>query len=134
MKKSGGTFRLATCLPFVTKGDVPDFRPFSIVAAADGGGLWLVDWANTGWLTAGRPNGTPLPPALHWCRIDRRHSLAPTEVIWPNRIASLDHPALRSASSRNGSCASGNRGNPPLIARLKTTERETGRLHAIWCT
>ena len=50
IKKAGGTFALTRRTELVSKGDVADFRPFSLAVAADGQGLWLVDWAYNGWL------------------------------------------------------------------------------------
>ena len=57
IKKAGGTFALTRRTAFVSKGDVPDFRPFSLAVAADGQGLWLVDWAYNGWLANGPRTG-----------------------------------------------------------------------------
>ena len=50
VRKNGGTFTIASRTPLVTKGEVGDFRPFSLAVAADGAGFWLVDWGYNGWL------------------------------------------------------------------------------------
>ena len=68
VKKAGGTFTVARHTPFVTKGAVKDFRPFSLAVAGDGASLWLVDWAYDGWLADGPQSRAALPPALHGCR------------------------------------------------------------------
>ena len=65
IRKAGGTFAVARRTPLVTKGDVADFRPFSLAVAADGASLWLVDWAYNGWLDRRAEDGPALPPALH---------------------------------------------------------------------
>ena len=57
IKKAGGTFALTRRTAFVSRGDVPDFRPFSLAVAADGQSLWLVDWAYNGWLASGPRTG-----------------------------------------------------------------------------
>ncbi len=77
----------------VSKGDVPDFRPFSLAVAADGQSLWLVDWAYNGWLASGPRTGrlyrlrytgaNPVVPAAR-----------PTGDDSHVRIKALDHPAL----------------------------------------
>jgi len=59
--KAGGTFAVARRTPLVTKGEVADFRPFSMAVAADRTSFYLVDWAYNGWLDAGaRTDGSPL--------------------------------------------------------------------------
>ncbi|MGO9466836.1 MAG: HEAT repeat domain-containing protein [Isosphaeraceae bacterium] len=57
LRKSGGTFAVARRTPLVTKGEVADFRPFSMAVAGDRASLYLVDWAYNGWLDAGARTG-----------------------------------------------------------------------------
>ena len=87
--------RLASCQrsPLVTSGGVSDFRPFSIVASADGTSLWLVDWAHTGWLTAGIESGRFF--RLTYTGADRvTPANRPAGDDLADRLAALDHPAL----------------------------------------
>jgi len=132
IKKSGGTFALSRRTALVSKGDVPDFRPFSLAVAGDGRSLWLVDWAYDGWLASGPRTG----------RLYRlRFTGATSEVAAPRPTAeapalclkALDHPAL---AVRLGSQRilerQGPAGIPLLVERLKAAEPETGRLHALW--
>jgi putative heme-binding domain-containing protein len=134
IKKAGGTFALTRRTELVSKGKVADFRPFSLAVAADGQGLWLVDWAYNGWLAketrAGRlyrlcytgPNAAAVVPA------PRQIGDEPSD-----RIKSLDHPALAvRLESQRRLAAKGATMIPLLLERLKAAEPETGRLHALW--
>ena len=133
IRKNGGTFAIARRTPLVTKGDVADFRPFSLAVAADGDGLWLVDWAYNGWLDAkaqtGRlyrlryngPGRGPSRPRVPRAGTGRRGSTA------------LDHPALSvRLESQRILAQMGPAAVPDLVARLKAGGPETGRLHALW--
>ncbi len=57
VEKAGGTFKLKEKTLFVSKGDVSDFRPFSLGVAPHGDGFYLVDWAFSGWLAQGPKTG-----------------------------------------------------------------------------
>ena len=132
IKKSGGSFALKRRTVLVSKGDVPDFRPFSLAVAADGQSLWLVDWAFNGWLAGGPRTGrlyrlrftgaNPVVPAAR-----------PTGDLPHVRIKALDHPALavrlqsQAILERKGPTVV-----PLLIERLKAVQPEAGRLHALW--
>ena len=78
----------------VSKGDVPDFRPFSLAVAGDGSGLWLVDWAYNGWLANGPRTGRLYRLRLHEANPDvpapRPTGRRPLRL----RLEALDHPAL----------------------------------------
>ena len=132
IKKAGGTFALTRRTALVSKGDVPDFRPFSLAVAADGQSFWLVDWAYNGWLASGPRTGrlyrlryTGSNPAIP----------APRPIVEDAsvRLKSLDHPALavrlqsQRVLERQGPAVV-----PLLVERLKAREPETGRLHALW--
>ena len=132
IRKAGGTFALSRRSEFVSKGDLADFRPFSMAVAADGQSLWLVDWAYNGWLAAGPRTG----------RLYRLLYVGPSPVVAAPRpigddtsvrLAALDHPALavrlqsQRILERKGSASV-----PFLIERLNAPDPESGRLHALW--
>jgi putative membrane-bound dehydrogenase-like protein len=132
IKKAGGTFALTRRTVFVSKGDVSDFRPFSVTVAADARSLWLVDWAYNGWLAKDQRAGrlyrlryTGPNPAVPIPRPSGDEPLV--------RLKSLDHPALavrlesqRMLERKAGAVI------PLLVERLNKREPETGRLHALW--
>ncbi len=132
IKKAGGTFALTRRTAFVSRGDVPDFRPFSLAVAADGQSLWLVDWAYNGWLASGVRTG-------RLYRLRFTGSSAPVAASRPIgddasvRLKSLDHPALAvRLQSQRILESKGPAVVPLLVERLKAPEPETGRLHALW--
>ena len=55
--RRAGPFAVARRTTIVTKGEVADFRPFSMAVAADRTSLYVVDWAYNGWLDAGAQTG-----------------------------------------------------------------------------
>ena len=55
--RAGATFKVVKREPFVTKGALGDFRPFSLAVDADRSSLILVDWAYNGWLADGPKTG-----------------------------------------------------------------------------
>jgi putative heme-binding domain-containing protein len=132
IKKAGGTYALAGRSPFVSKGDVRDFRPFSLAVTADGRGLWLVDWAYNGWLATGPPTGR-LYRLSYSGAAGGLAATRPTGEDQSTRVRSLDHPALsvrlesQRILERQGAVVV-----PALIDRLGVREPETGRLHALW--
>jgi putative heme-binding domain-containing protein len=132
VRKVGGTFRVARRTPFVTKGAVKEFRPFSMAVASDGASLWLVDWAYDGFLATGPQTGR-----LYRLRYSGSNPVAPVprpEGEDPSlRLKSLDHPALAvRLESQRILARMGTKVVPLLVARLKSTAPETGRLHALW--
>ncbi len=132
IKKAGGTFALSVRSDFVTRGGVPDFRPFSLAVGADGKSLFLSDWGFNGWLAAGPRTGRIY--RLRYTGSDA--AAAASRVIGDDlasRIKALDHPALavRLRSQRMIE-RTGQSAVVPLIERLKTPRADRGRLHALW--
>ncbi len=124
---SGGTFRVLSKDPLVEKGDLTDFRPFSIAVGADGASLYLVDWAFNGWLSDGPKAGRLF--RLTYTGKDRvEPSPRPTD-----RIEALDHPALATRLESQRLLASeGSRAVGPLATRLKSSAPGPGRVHSLW--
>lgn len=132
VERSGGTFRLKEKKPFVTKGDLADFRPFSLAVSADGASLWLVDWAFNSWLADGPQTGRLYH--LTYEGTDRPEKSARPQGDDPaTRLAALDHPALSvRLESQQNLARLGSSQVAPLTARLKQSEPGLGRLHALW--
>ncbi len=118
--------------PLVTKGEVGDFRPFSLAVSADGASLWLVDWAYNGWLDPKAKSG----------RLFRLSYTGP-DAVQPAprpsgqdpavRLKALDHPALSvRLESQRILAGMGPSMVPRLADRLKAGGPEAGRLHALW--
>jgi putative membrane-bound dehydrogenase-like protein len=129
IEPKGGTYQVKQREPFVTKGRLDDFRPFSLAVSADGAHLWLVDWAFNGWLAEGPKTGrlyrlTPDQATL---------SPRPTSTDPAVRLAALDHPARAARlESQRMLARLGDRSVGPLVARLKKESPGPGRLHALW--
>ncbi len=132
IRKVGGTHAVSRRSILVSKGDTPDFHPFSLTAAADGTSLWIVDWAFDGFSADGPRTGrlfrlsySPEQPVAPAAR--------PAGADLADRIKSLDHPAhsVRMESQRI-LIRAGHAAVPRLIERLNCPEPETGRLHALW--
>ncbi|GAC1467639.1 MAG: hypothetical protein NVSMB9_09440 [Isosphaeraceae bacterium] len=132
IERKGGTFALKSRTPFVTQGDLDDFRPFSLGVSHDGASLFLVDWGFNSWLTSGVRTG----------RLYRLWYDGPDQVVATPRprgdsaevrLRALDHPALavRLESQRRLSKL-GPSQVAPLQNRLRQARPETGRLHALW--
>ncbi|WP_169972648.1 HEAT repeat domain-containing protein [Tautonia rosea] len=125
---SGGTFRLTRREPFVTAGDVPDFRPFSIRESADGRSLYVVDWGIGNWLLPDAETGRLY--RVSSAGTDRQ----PLELQDTLGLDALDHPnhAVRLRAQR----ALATRGAEVVAALAERLEREgsgtQGRLHALW--
>ncbi|HMB05951.1 MAG TPA: HEAT repeat domain-containing protein, partial [Isosphaeraceae bacterium] len=126
--RAGGTSQAATSEPLVTRGDVPDFRPFSLAISGDGASLLLIDRAPDGGPKAGRlyrlsyegPDRAPPAPR-------------PTGADPAARLAALDHPAASvRLESQRILARMGERGVGPLVARLRDEEGMLARLHALW--
>jgi putative heme-binding domain-containing protein len=132
VRKNGGTFAIARRTPLVTKGQVGDFRPFSLAVAPDGSGFWLVDWGYNGWLDGKVKSGR-----LYRLRCTGPDvpTPAPRPLIRDRaiRLAALDHPALLvRLESQRMLAKMGPAAVPDLIARLQAGGPDTGRVHAIW--
>ncbi len=130
VERSGATYKVKSKEPFVTKGDVGDFRPFSMGVSHDGKGLYLVDWAFMGWLASGPQTG-------------RLYKLTYTGGDAPNvdpepapaasvaeRVKALDHPSLAVRLRAQRALADA-RAVAELRGRL-SGGGNTGRLHALW--
>ena len=132
IRKAGGTFTIVRRTPLVTKGDVGDFRPFSLAVSADGASLWLVDWAYNGWLDPKAKSGRLF-------RLSYSGSGAVQPAPRPSgqdpaaRLKALDHPALSvRLESQRILAGMGPTVVPRLTDRLKSGGPEAGRLHALW--
>jgi putative heme-binding domain-containing protein len=128
----GGTFAVKRRTPIVTKGNVDDFRPFSVAVSADGASLWLVDWAYNGWLDPRVKTGR-----LYRMRYKgpgmARPAARPVDRNPSTCIKALDHPALAvRLESQRALAVIGPAAVPLLASRLKARGPEIGRLHSIW--
>jgi putative heme-binding domain-containing protein len=132
IRKAGGTFAVARRTELVTKGEVADFRPFSLAVAADGASLWLVDWAYDGWLAPGPKTGRLY--RLRYAGPDRvRPAPRPSGRDAAVRLRALDHPALAvRLESQRILARLGPAAVPLLLARLTAAGSGPGRLHALW--
>ncbi|HZW31782.1 MAG TPA: HEAT repeat domain-containing protein, partial [Isosphaeraceae bacterium] len=116
----------------VTKGEVEDFRPFSLAVSTDGASLWLVDWAFNGWRAAGPRTGR-----LYRLRYSgagpARPAPRPSGRDPAIRLRALDHPALAvRLESQRLLAGLGPAAIPVLADRLTSGGPEAGRLHALW--
>jgi len=132
IERRGGTFAVKSRAPFVTRGGVGDFRPFSMAVDPDGRGFYLVDWAFPGWLAGGPKTGR----LYHLTYAGPDAPPAPTrpDVDDPQAaLLALDHPAhsVRLGAQR-GLARLGSGQVGPLSARLRQAAPEAGRLHALW--
>ena len=134
IRKAGGTFALVRRTPLVSKGELGDFRPFSLATSADGASLWLVDWAYNGWLDPKAKSGRLYrlsyagPGAV-------RPAPRPSGQDPSVRLASLDHPALSvRLESQRILAGIGSSVVPKLADRLKAGGPEAGRRHALWAS
>ena len=130
--KEGGTFRVAAKEKIVEKGDLGDFRPFSLATSADGASLYLVDWAYGGWLTRGPVTGRLF--RLWYDGPDRAAPAPrPTGTDVASRTAALDHPARSVRLDAQRRLARlGAPAIAPLARRLREKGPIAGRLHALW--
>jgi HEAT repeat protein/glucose/arabinose dehydrogenase len=132
IRKAGGTHAVSRRSVLVSKGDIHDFRPFSLAVSADGASLWVVDWAFDGWLADGARTGRLYRLSL----VGTPHATQSVRPIGddpPGRIKSLDHPAMSvRMESQRILIRAGLSVVPQLIERLNVTEPETGRLHVLW--
>jgi putative heme-binding domain-containing protein len=154
IKPKGGTFEVVSKAPFVTKGEVDDFRPFSICGAGWGTGFYLVDWGYNGWLASGPKAGRlyrltfeqaipfllpplfppleiPVPPTRNQPFGSLKKDDSPPEPLW---IETLDDSSMtcRLWAQRGLSRYYGSKAVKPLVARLRKPDAPWGRVHAIW--
>jgi putative heme-binding domain-containing protein len=132
VERVGGTFRIKSRRPFVTRGTVSDFRPFSLAVAADGKGFWLVDWAFNGWLVDGPKTGRLF--RLTYTGPTARGSTAPAHGENPrDRLDALEHRALAvRLEAQRCLAAMGPAAVNPLVERLAGDRPATSRTHALW--
>jgi putative heme-binding domain-containing protein len=159
LKRAGATFEVASKSAFVMKGELADFRPFSMGVGPWGECLYLVDWAYNGWLANGPRTGRlyrlthtdakpyiapllappiakPEPPFPLSLKSQTRRATAggntpAGDSIWIERLDDPS-PSCRLRAQRGLAREFGPKALQPLITRLKTREPVTGRLHAIW--
>lgn len=132
IRKAGGTYAIVRRTALATKGDVGDFRPFSLAVTADGTGFWLVDWAYNGWLAKGPKTGRLY--RLQYEGSDRVvPSPRPRGSGMATRLSALEHPALSvRLKAQRALAGQGGVAVPDLIGRLRVARPETARLHALW--
>jgi putative heme-binding domain-containing protein len=125
MARSGATFKVERREAFVTKGDLVDFRPFSMAVDADRSSLLLVDWAFNGWLA-----DVPRTGRLYRLRYNGKDAVKPAAVL-ADPLVGLDHPAraVRLEAERRLAGATAVAG---LDARLKAQGNNLARAHALW--
>ncbi len=162
IERKGGTFEVKSRTPLVSRGDVADFRPFSICLGKTDGSIYLVDWAFNGWLASepktGRlyrlthknARGYPVPPLFEplpklESPPEIKAMLKKMNVPIPDHpagditkepfwIETLDHPSrlCRLYAQRGLVKFAGKKALPLLIERLRKPQPVWGRLHAIW--
>lgn len=143
IEKNGGTFRIKNREVLVSRGDLRDFRPFSLAVLPDGSGFYLIDWAFNGWLADGPRTGRLF--RLTYTGESRPPTTSrPTSDDPKTLINALDHPALsvrlraqRQLIETLKKEAPGTSGAKPavaeaVVARLVEPRPRTGRLHALW--
>jgi putative heme-binding domain-containing protein len=133
LRTAGGTFALARRTPIVTRGEVTDFRPFSLAVAADRTSFYLVDWACNGWLDGNVQTGRLY--RLTWDQKDQTTAQPrPRTSEDSSLVAGLDHPALSiRLESQRALVRRGTNVVPLLCGRLEKKDAPTtGRLHALW--
>ena len=102
VEPAGASFRLVSREPIVTKGDLADFRPFSLCVTPDGAGFYLVDWAFSGWLADVGKTGRLY--RLTYTGADKpRPADRPQRGNPSSTLAELDHPArsIRAQAQRD---------------------------------
>jgi HEAT repeat protein/glucose/arabinose dehydrogenase len=132
IRKTGATFAVEQRSPLVTAGEARTFRPFGLATAADGDGFWLTDRAHDSFVANG-----PVAGRLYRLRYSGPNAAEPTPRPVGGdvgtQIKTLDHPALsvriqaQRALAREGPAVA-----ERLVARLNSSESETGRIHALW--
>ena len=133
IEPNGGSFKVASKTPFVTKGELDDLRPFSMAVAHDGASLYLVDWAFSGWLANGPKTGR-----IYQLKYEGKESVASaprsSSSDIPSLVKALDHPALTvRREAQQSLSAKGEEAIAPLQAKLDNAkESANGRIHALW--
>jgi putative heme-binding domain-containing protein len=123
----GGTFRVVSKGLLVEKGELSDFRPFSLAVGPDGASFYLVDWGFNGWLSSGPKSGR-----LFRLTYTGRDRVEPRPRP-ANRIEALDHPALSvRLESQRLIVSEGSKAVGSLVVRLTSSESGPGRIHSLW--
>ena len=145
VEPQGGSFRLVKREAIIERGDLADFRPFSIAPTLEGDGFWVVDWAYNGWLGTGPPTGRLF--RLTYTGPDRLPPLRRQQFHWPLEVqlGHLNDPTLsvRLANQRLLT-GRGEKAVEPLANVLANRVRigvaegqdrqpsESARVHALW--
>ena len=132
IERKGGTFHVKTKTPFVTKGDLSDFRPFSMAVSNDPKSLYLVDWAFAGWLADGPKTGRLY--RMTYVGEDQPRPTSRRDVDDVNAlIVLLDHPALTVRHDAQIQIAKkGTEAIALLSDRLTKAAPDAGRIHSLW--
>jgi putative heme-binding domain-containing protein len=125
LERSAGTFKVKSKTPLVTKGELGDFRPFSMAVSPDGRGFYIVDWAYAGWLSADVKSGR-----LYKLTYVGEDSPAPVETP-ADPLSALGHPAL-SVRLKAQHQLSASKSVAPLLKFLFSESPATQRIHALW--
>ncbi|WP_435017528.1 HEAT repeat domain-containing protein [Tundrisphaera sp. TA3] len=131
--REGASFKVLAKEKVVEKGDLGDFRPFSLAASPDGMSFYLVDWAYGGWLAKGPATGRLF--RLAYDGADRvTPAPRPTGTDLAARLAALDHPAFsaRLDAQRRIVDELGPPSVAELAAKLGGAGPIAGRIHALW--
>jgi putative heme-binding domain-containing protein len=132
IRKAGGSYAVTRRTVLASRGEVDDFRPFSLAVTADGTGFWLVDWGYSGWQAKGPKTGR-----LYRLRYEGADRVVPAPrprgSDRAGRLAALEHPALSARlESQRVLAGQGSDAVPGLVALLDSDRPATGRMHALW--
>ena len=131
LEKSGGTYRVVSKTPFIKRGGVSDFRPFSIAAAPDGTSFYIVDWAFSGWLADGPKTGR-LYKMTYVGRDQIKSSVRPFMNNVSSLLGGLDHPSLPVRLQAQRKLAKIGTVEPVAEFFRNPRAPQTGRIHALW--
>lgn len=132
LEPRGASFAVKTKTPLVEKGDVGDFRPFSLAVGDRGASLYLVDWAFNNWLADGPKTGRLYRLTPEGARPTERPPWKDVAAL----LQGLEHPALSVRLDAQRTLSRIGAKDPTvrtaLEARLSQTGSPTGRIHALW--
>ena len=128
VERLGATYKLKSREPFVTKGKLDDFRPFSLAVSADGASFYLVDWAFSGWLADGPRTGRLFRLSLE---LGMRGAAAPAGSGSP--IEELGRPELSAQMRAQRELAKVGAAQLDDLAKILRHPNESRRgIHAVW--
>ena len=132
LEPKGATFKVKSREPFIEKGEMTDFRPFSIASSPVDGSLYLVDWAFVGWLADGPRTGRLYH--LTYEGKDRPRPPAPRPLkTAQDALAALDGPSRFARLEAEMNLRDlGPQVVDSLVARVGKPGADVGRLHALW--